>query len=277
MTTQRFDRDFELVIGIGSRAVVIRPPLRIVFSADKSVYGQLNTLKLRIYNLKEDHRLKIVKDAEQAVYLPLILRVGYKGSLEQIFRGSIHVAKTTPELPEIVTDIECIDGGFDIINSYSSRTIAGGEDYIEQLLNDMPNTGRGKLAEGTALIRPKVAVGPTMDLIRSGLKENEHAFIDDESLNVVRSATQVVDAVLPLVNARTGLINTPTRERQRVTAQTLMNPEVKIARRLLLESKFAPHLNGLYRVEKITYAGDNYGDQWQQSITGFLLPNYEVI
>lgn len=277
MTTPRFDRDYELVIGIGRNALVIRPPIRIVFSADKSIAGTINKMRAQVFNLREENRLQIVKDAEQIKYIPIQLKVGYMGRLEQIFRGSIHVAKNVAELPDVITDIECLDGGFDFLNSFSSRTINGGESYIDALLGDMTNTRRGKIAPGDQLTRPKVAIGSTIDLIRSGLGKDEYAFIEDEKLNVVRSPSQIIDQAVPIVSAKTGLINTPEREKQRLTCETMMNPEVKIARRLKLESKFAPHLNGVYRADIINYSGDTDGERWGQIITAYLAPEYQTI
>lgn len=275
--TNRFGRDYELVIGIGEEAIIIRPPIRIVFSADKSLRGAINTLKLEIYNLREDRRLKIVKDAEQVKYIPLQLKVGYQGNLELIFRGSVYTAKNAPQLPEILTVIECKDGGHDFINAFTSKTIAGGSDYIPTLIEDMPNTSPGKIAPGEPLVRPKVLVGNTMDLVRSGLKPGEVAFIDNEELNVIRTDSQIIDNVVPTVSAATGLLNTPDREKQKVTFQTMMNPEVKLGRMAKLISKFAPHLNGLYRTETINYYGDTDGDAWGQTCTGYLIKTGEVI
>lgn len=277
MTTPRFDRDYELVIGFDDKALIVRPPMRIVFSADKSIAGTINKMRLQVFNLREDRRLKIVKDAEQVKYLPIQLKVGYRGKLEQIFRGSIHVAKNLAELPEIITDIECLDGGFDFLNSFSSRTINGGESYVDKLLEDMTNTRRGKIAPADPLVRPKVAIGPTMDLIRSGLGKDEYAFIDDEQLNIVRSQNQIIDMVVPIVSAKTGLINTPEREKQRLICETMMNPEVKLGRRMKLEAKFAPHLDGIYRTDTINYSGDTDGDRWSQIIGAYLAPEYQAI
>jgi len=39
----------------------------------------------------------------------------------------------------------------------------------------------------------------------------------------------------------------------------------------------APHLNGVYRLETITYKGDNYGSTWGQTVSCILQPNYTVI
>lgn len=272
----RFDRDFELIIGLGSEAVIVRPPLRISFAGDKSIAGKLNKLNLQVYNLREDRRLRLVKDAEDRLYIPLELRVGYRDQLERIFRGSIHRSATVRDGVDFVTSIECLDGGFDVINSYSSQTIDGG-DYIKQLLQDMPNTREGKLAPGRPLTRPRVVVGPTIDLVRSGLTPEEYAYIEDETLNIIRKQNQVIDDLVPLVSPRTGLINTPEREQKKVTFQTLMNPTVKIGRRVQLESVTAPHLNGIYKAETISYSGDNYGDDWSQTITGFLAQGFESI
>lgn len=277
MNTPRFDRDYELAIGIEGKTLIVRPPARIIFSADKSISGMLNKMRFQIFNLREGNRLKIVKDAEEEKYLPVQLKVGYKGKMELIFRGNIHIAKNISDLPDIVTEADCLDGGFDFINSFSSKTINSGNSYIDKLLEDMANTRRGKIAEGEPLIRPKVAVGPTMDLIRSGLGKDEYAFIDDETLNVVRNQNQVIDQVVPVVNSRTGLLNTPERDKQKVTFETMMNPELKIGRRVKLESKFAPHLNGIYRVETINYSGDNEGERWGQIVSGYLAPEYQEI
>jgi len=94
-------------------------------------------------------------------------------------------------------------------------------------------------------------------------------YIDNEQLFVIKD-TEVTSGLKPVVSAETGLISTPTRDSSLVTFETLMNPTVKIGGLASLKSATAPHLDGIYRIETISYSGDNYGDAWTQTCTGTL-------
>ena len=59
----RFRRDYELTITLTSgETVKIIPEIRIQFEIDKSVYGGLNTCKIKVYNLSIDKQRKLIKD-----------------------------------------------------------------------------------------------------------------------------------------------------------------------------------------------------------------------
>lgn len=271
----RFNRDFELTIGLGGQAVTIRPPLRVAFDAQKSISGGLNKLNLVAYNLKEQNRIKLVKDREEIKNIPLIFSVGYKNRLETIFKGSVHRGTNTGHL-ERLSPLECLDGGFDFINSFTSRTVNGKENAVNAILSDMPNTGRGKITTQNNLIRPKVLVGNSATLISEQLNADETWYIEDEQLYIIKD-NEVVSSFIPLVSAKTGLINTPERENEKVSFETMMNPTIKIGGQVKLESKTAPHLNGIYKVETLGFKGDNYGADWKMLITGIKNNNFVVI
>lgn len=265
----RFNRDYRLTIEAEGREFVIRPPLRIAFDATKSISGGLNKCTVQIYNLVAESRLQLVKDAEQRKRIPFKLEVGYENALESLFKGTVHIGTLSRQGTDFVNEIESLDGGFDFLNSFTSRTVKGKERAIDKTLQDMPNTRRGTIRKQPGLVRPKVMVGNSVRLIEKGLNEGETWYIDDETLYIIKD-NEVIDTYIPVISAQTGLLNTPQRKNKRVTFDTLMNPSVKIGGKARLDSKTAPYLNGIYRVDQIVYKGDNYGQDWTQSITGFL-------
>jgi hypothetical protein len=273
----RFGRDYELRAQILGGEVIVRPPMRIAFQGDKSIAGGLNKIQIKIYNLAEKKRLALVKDSEDSsVRIPLQLSVGYQGNRELIFKGTVHTGSNSRQGADMITTLDGLDGGFDFLNSYTSRTVEGGRRAIDTCLKDMPNTQVGKITKRPTLTRPKVLVGNSAKLIEDTIGDGETWFIDDEQLFIMKD-NEVVSRFIPVVSAETGLLNTPEREQKKVTFRTLMNPAVKIGRRVNLLSSTAPHLNGVYKIETISYQGDNYGDEWSQTCTGFLAAGVTVL
>jgi hypothetical protein len=272
----RFSRDYELTLGIGARAVIVRPPLRIVFGCDKSIRGGINKLTLQIFNLKESNRLQLVKDEEDPKRIPIVLKVGYMNSLETIFKGSINLGSNDRTGPDFVSKLECLDGGFDFLTSFTSRTVRSKALAVDAILEDMPNTDKGKVTQQIELTRPKVLVGNSVQLIEEALNPGESFYIDNEQLFILRS-NEVVSSFIPVVSAATGLINTPQRQNQKVTFETLMNPALKLGGFTQLRSKTAPHLNDTYKIETMNYSGDYDGNDWKQAVTCISDDNFKVI
>ena len=276
MTTPRFGRNYVLVITADGRNVVITPPMQIVFEVTKSIRGDLNKMNIQITNLAESKRLSLVKDAEQLKIMPIGLSVGYQDRIELIFKGNIHTGNNSRQGPDLLTSLECLDGGYDFLHSFTSRTVEGSRRALDAALEDMPNTGTGKITDRPVLTRPKVLVGNSARLIDDMVGPGETWYIDDEQLYVIKD-NEVTSGLKPVVSAATGLISTPTRESKLVTFETLMNPTVKIGGLASLKSATAPYLDGIYRIETISYTGDNYGDAWMQTCTGTLAAGAKTI
>lgn len=270
----RFNRDYELVIQTDGQDVTVRPPFKVVFDAQKSISGGLNRASIQVFGLGERTRLAVVKDPEQSKQIPVRLSVGYESGLELIFKGTVYRGQNRREGPDIVTDLDCLDGGFDYLTAFTSKTVR--RDRVSAILADLPNTGRGKIGEVQELQRPKVLVGATMRLLDEIVDDGQDWFVNDEQLYIMRG-DEVISRFIPVVNADSGLIGTPEREQQKITFETLMNPTLKLAGLCNIRSITAPHLNGVYRIDTINYSGDNYGQNWMQSVTAILAPQYKVI
>jgi hypothetical protein len=262
----RNDRNYRLVIRAAGGDVTIEPPIKLVFDADKSIRGSVNKINLQIYNLTENKRLSLVKDAEERKTIPLLLEVGYQDSMDLIFKGTVHTGANERQGPDIVTTIEALDGGQDFLNAYTSKTVKGSREAVNACRADMTRTGEGAITERPPTTRPKVLVGNSARLIDDMVGPDETWYIDDEQLYIIKD-DEVTSRLVPVVSAATGLISTPTRENKEVTFQTLMNPAVKIGQRVKLVSTTAPHLDGVYKINTINYSGDNYGEDWSQTCT----------
>lgn len=273
----RFNRDYELTVNISnSQAIIIKPPINIAFSCDKSTKSSLNKLTLRIFNLNESHRLALIKDKLINRRIPLILKLGYDERLEKVFTGDVKTSVTVREGVDFVTQMECYDGGFDYLNSFTSRTVKGKDTAVNAIMQDMPNTAKGKITQQRQLLRPKVLVGSSSKLIEDQLDPDESFFIDGEQLFILKD-DEVVSSYIPVVTGQTGLINTPERENSEVSFQTTLNPALRIGGLCKIESKSAPYLNDVYKITTINYNGELDGEVWTQSVIAKLAGNYKAL
>ena len=265
MNNDRFMRDYELIIKTNTgEAIVIRNPIRIQFDAVKSVDSGLNSCRARIYNLSKDKRKKLVKDdTDTKTKLEFLLKAGYN-KIETLFKGFILESFSEKSGADIVTTIVSMDGLVDAQGSYTSTTVKKG-DAINVILKDMPNTTRARISERPVVNRAKVLVGNSLKLVENNLKDDETYYIDEGKLYIIKQ-NEVVSDIIPLVNASTGLLNTPTKKKYEVTFNTLLNPTIRIGCQVKLESIYAENLNGTYKVMTITYRGDSNGTDWSQEV-----------
>lgn len=288
--TDRFLRDYILTIGLGAQAVIIRPPFRIVFSADKTDKADLNKMTLKIDGLNEDKRRRLVRDADEkeakdkdgdksttpsnSGYFPIELKIGYQGRVETIFRGSVDEGGSVREGAQFVTTLNCLDGGHDFLKGFISTSVTSKTAAIDAVLGTMPNTKKGKIGAQKDITRPKILVGNSMATIQDMLDPDQRWFIDDERLNIL-GGDEVVSGYTPVVSAETGL-KVVDSDKKVVTMTTWLNPSIKVGGLLQLISTVSPHLNGIYKVSMISYSGDYDGSSWDQKITAEIAPNYVV-
>lgn len=271
----RYNRDYELTIQTElERAIVVRPPFNIIFSADKSVDKSLNKMNIKIYGLSESNQMAIIKNADEKKNYEVALKVGYQNSIETIFRGYVNIGERSREGANLPITLECIDGGFDARFSFTSKTVKG-KSAIDAILEDMPNTRKGKITELQSLLRPRVLVGNSWKLIKENVNDEQY-FIDNGQLNIIKE-NEVVSDIVPVVQASTGLISTPSREDENITFKTMMNPALKVGGLCELNSATAPALNGIYKINVIGYDGDYEGSQWTQTVTCKLTKDFKAI
>ncbi|EGN5024695.1 hypothetical protein IHX80_002497 [Salmonella enterica] len=310
-----FYRDYRLTVGIGNQAVIIQPPITISFKALESVSKKsLGKLSVSINGLKPSTRLQLLKSEDEEKYIPVRLEVGYDGKLRQVFQGSVKSGAVKREGATHIVSLECEDGGHDYINAFTSRTVRGKDQVVDSVLQDMPNTKKGSVTKQQALIRPKVLVGSSSKILTDMLSPDESFFIKDERVHILK-ANEVTSGNIPVVNARSGLLNTP--QATKISAQddggkkaktptnepdsdpagkkdtdsstlapqskgqlvfdTKLNPMLRIGGLCALESATNPALNGVYKIYQIETSGQNNGTSWYQKVVCQPAGNYKVI
>ena len=310
-----FYRDYRLTVGIGNQAVIIEPPITVSFKALETVDKKsLGKLSVSINGLKPSTRLQLLKSEDEEKYIPVRLEVGYDGKLRQVFQGSVKSGAVKREGAIHIVNLECEDGGHDYINAFTSRTVRGKDQVVDSVLQDMPNTKKGSVTKQQALIRPKVLVGSSSKILTDTLAPDESFFIKDERVHILK-ANEVTSGNIPVVNARSGLLNTPqatkisaqddggkkakkpTNEpdtdpagkkdtdsstlakssKGQIVFDTKLNPMLVIGGLCAVESVTNPALNGVYKIYQIETSGQNNGAAWYQKVVCQPAGNYSVV
>ncbi|MDV0579909.1 hypothetical protein [Citrobacter braakii] len=310
-----FYRDYRLTVGIGNQSVIIEPPITVSFKALETVDKKsLGKLSVSINGLKPSTRLQLLKSEDEEKYIPVRLEVGYDGKLRQVFQGSVKSGAVKREGAIHIVSLECEDGGHDYINSFTSRTVRGKDQVVDSVLQDMPNTKKGSVTKQQALIRPKVLVGSSSKILTDTLAPDESFFIKDERVHILK-ANEVTSGNIPVVNARSGLLNTPqatkisaqddggkkakmpTNEpdtdpagkkdtdsstlakssKGQIVFDTKLNPMLVIGGLCAVESVTNPALNGVYKIYQIETSGQNNGAAWYQKVVCQPAGNYSVV
>ena len=310
-----FYRDYRLTVGLGNQAVIIEPPITMSFKALETVDKKsLGKLSVSINGLKPSTRLQLLKSEDEEKYIPVRLEVGYDGKLRQVFQGSVKSGAVKREGAIHIVSLECEDGGHDYINSFTSRTVRGKDQVVDSVLQDMPNTKKGSVTKQQALIRPKVLVGSSSKILTDTLAPDESFFIKDERVHILK-ANEVTSGNIPVVNARSGLLNTPqatkisaqddggkkakmpTNEpdtdpagkkdtdsstlakssKGQIVFDTKLNPMLVIGGLCAVESVTNPALNGVYKIYQIETSGQNNGAAWYQKVVCQPAGNYSVV
>lgn len=302
-------------MGIGNQAVIIEPPITVSFKALETVDKKsLGKLSVSINGLKPSTRLQLLKSEDEEKYIPVRLEVGYDGKLRQVFQGSVKSGAVKREGAIHIVSLECEDGGHDYINAFTSRTVRGKDQVVDSVLQDMPNTKKGSVTKQQALIRPKVLVGSSSKILTDTLASDESFFIKDERVHILK-ANEVTSGNIPVVNARSGLLNTPqatkisaqddggkkakmpTNEpdtdpagkkdtdsstlakssKGQIVFDTKLNPMLVIGGLCAVESVTNPALNGVYKIYQIETSGQNNGAAWYQKVVCQPAGNYSVV
>ena len=261
MESKKFGRKFRLLIQENTTTVEkdmvfmeIKDPFTINFSLNRDVMSSLNKMNCSIHNLSLNTRAKIFKDRFSSDYRRVILQAGYD-RLVTIFQGNLFSAFSNRSGADIITELECQDGGHGIKTGQTSQTFNKGvntEDIIDQALNSFETITKGFIGgDDVEKKRSTTFDGSSYDLIG---REVSGAFIDNEKLNVLKDG-EVTDHQILKFNSETGLLNVPQRQDTYIEVDLLFEPYVQVGQVVQIESSVAPEFNGQYKVIGLKHAG----------------------
>lgn len=268
--TTKFLRNYRVEIDFpDGKTEVIKPPLNVTFVCNKSSDGGLHQLSLRLFNLQESIRNRLTKDRaenEAGKEINIRLFAGYANDIKLISACTLFEGSNQRNGADIVTSLTSIDGSTVLQNSNTSATVRTKKQSYETLGKDMPGITKGFVAEQQEVYRPIVLVGNTVQLAKAGIGPQEDFFIDNGQYYIIRK-DQFRAGAIPVVSPATGLLNTPKKSSNVLVFTALLDPTIRLAGQVKLESTLNAKLDGVYKVSSINYTGQYEGGAWQQEIT----------
>lgn len=264
--------------------------LRITFQIKKSDAQTPNDAAIRIWNISKDLADRIEKE-----FNTVTLQAGYEENFGVIFQGNIKEAKYGRENgTDTYLDIRAGDGDKDYNFAIVNKTLAAGatiKNVTDAALSSMPNTQQGFIDDlgTTKLPRGKVMYGNARNILRKSISNADASWsIQDGKLQIVK-LRGLLPSEAVVLNSGTGLIDTPEQTTKGVKAKCLLNPMLKIAGRVKIDAEsirlaklkdeekpttdkpgakpVALAADGIYRILKIEFLGDNRGNDWFCDLT----------
>lgn len=254
---------------------VISDGLRMTFKIEKTSEPTPNKATIEIYNIAPD-TIKLLKEPKCRI----VLSAGYglssdlkETTAEIIFTGDGIKSYTKKSGPDYITTIECGDGASAYQDGKINASLNEGtssQTAIQQVISAMGlKSGEIKGASGS-FSGNLVLSGNAKDAMDDVTKKNDLEWsIQDEQVQVIPINNFNSLDPIKLTN-ETGLIGSPNRtgfqnsknktdKDSGIEFISLLQPELKPGRRVLIESKF---ITGVFVVRKVNMNGDTKSGNW---------------
>ncbi|WP_299074730.1 hypothetical protein [uncultured Paraglaciecola sp.] len=289
--TRKFGRQYRVTIYPfdGGDPIIVELPFTIKFSMTRSINSSTNPLVLEIYNLNEESRNRIFQDwndiapAEDAngdpilnnegrvrAFHNIIIEMGYD-TLYKVYDGRMTYAGSTREGTNIITQIQAMDGMLSIAGTQTYRTLAEGStarDLINSLIEDYNETGMKAGAVGSAeqiFTRPVALSGNTWELLKQNT--DSKVYVDNGFVFVLKDDEVLTN--VQIIDAASGLLETPRRAEAILEITTLLEPAVGVGEQIDLRNTIQKEYDGVYKVISITHSGGISAAVSEQTITRF--------
>jgi len=255
-TTQAYGPEYDTKT---NNNIVIPPEFSIEFEVARKSAASSQTATFKIYNLGEKTRRLIFADKFDAANRPRAIqfRAGYESFTPLIFNGQIKEASSKRQGVDMITTIECFDGGLAMAAGFSAVTVVGGtpiKDTLAQLASQVPNT-TGKPIVGNftgSSIRGKVLFGNTWNIIR---QESQGLAIIDNGQVKILQPNEAIASDIPVITSASGLLGSPARSGALIEFDMLFEPRLTLGQIVQLESTTNSIYNGTYKVMGFTHSG----------------------
>jgi len=290
----KFGRAYHLQVQGQDLPHIIEYPLTCVFNITRTEFASLNIGRFSLYGLSEVRRKDIYFDRNtlQAFNAPITFRAGYTSqnsgaqagdftSLPLVFSGSVKMAYTERNGPELITHIEAFDGGYGAVHSpviipYNPGTtyIAGMQSVMKTML---PSVKPGQIVITKNMPPPMTDAGAfnggsAMDVLQKYLPDGATAFIDMNTVHILgQNDTLTAPAAVSELSSRTGLLGVPKRQFYKVESSMIFEPSIVIGQSINLISTLAPWVNGIYKVTGFSHHGTISGAECANAITDLTL------
>ena len=270
----KFQRTYTMEVqGRSGKIHKIEYPLTLVINITRRAWGSLNSGNFMVYNLSAATRKDIQFDyaidagGKEGKGASFNLRAGYisEGYLPIIFKGTLQSARSYREGPNVITEIDALDGGDAVYRGQTELTRnfpLNPINDVGKLISSLNKYGVTLGALGTIITNMKSTrgvtwIGSTFGILKKIAKDQGgYACIDMEKVYMMAdNDVLIVPGAIPRLDSSTGMIGTPRRSGWTVDAQMLFEPRIQLNQQLEVRSEVAPDLNGKYRLQVISHRG----------------------
>lgn len=265
----KFGRNYALSVQIGtgnSTAFnIIKPPLTLELEINKTNTGGANNGVFRVFNLSKERRSEIRYDYTNfSIYKGISLLAGYGNNLSVVFKGNITNAFSAREGANFVTTIIANDGGLGLTNANlgdddKSQSSAGMS--LKAILTNLAGTmnkpefgniGIGKIGDfPDKSLLSKAYNGNTAQVLSE--LSGKAFYIENEKIYILKD-NEFIDQGIKIIDASTGLLETPLLESSNLTVTMLFEPDLLLNQRVQLNSVTADaSFNTTYKVITIKH------------------------
>lgn len=259
----KFLRKYILTVEtVTGELVVIKPPFTIEFDIQRNVLTSASYAQIRVYNLKENTRNAILKDQYTFDDIRTVeLQAGYGDAVSYpiIFTGNIDRAWSVREGSNVITSIDCFDGGFAFANAVTNRQYPAGtpqKSIIEDIVSSLGqfNVSVGAIGnyEGVTT-RGSSYSGNTVDVLAE--LTGGGFFIDNGKAYALQNNEVLESNQIQVIKSSSGLLGTPIREETYLRFTMLFEPRLRIGQQILLESITEKRYNTYYKVISLMHKG----------------------
>lgn len=260
----------------GSAGTLTIEDLKIGFQIQKSITSSPNTGTITVTNMNRTHRGMIGEEYDR-----VRLEAGYQGTagaegnVGTLFDGFIRDVTHQRDNTDIATTIEAGDGDKARRQTRVAKTYPAGttpKAIVEDLQGQMDDVDLGVIDgfdDAPAFARPYVAWGP----VSAVLDDLGRAFgvfwsVQDGALETIPDAGAIEDVVV--LTPETGLVATPSVTDDGLEITALLNPQIRVHRVVDVRSPLLDESgdSGRYRVESVSFNGDNFDGEFVAVIQG---------
>jgi hypothetical protein len=266
MSQVKFGRTYKFTAQFQDGSILnIELPTTIEFNLTRSTLGSINNAQIRIYNLGSKNRQLLRYDwSNNKSNIIVTLTAGYGVNLPIIFKGNIAQAWSYREGTDFVTTIQVQDGGFTALNSLipPSCNFAAGttlQKIYKTLMGYLQNCSFGAIgksyiyekdAQGnltSKLLKTSRSTSYTGDVIENLTTLSGRGFFIDNGMSYIATNKEFskIQGLTPIIDASTGLLNTPLIEVQKVTFDMIFEPSLFVGQLIQLKSQSAAFLNNV--------------------------------
>ena len=277
-----FHRSFRVSVGdVQFSSENVLRPLGLSFSVQRDDTPTPNNVNLLVYNLSEERRQALAEvGGKEGVTVRL--EAGYGEDLGQLFFGVLRKVQSWREGPTWHTQLSGGDKEKDLVLSRFNRTFKKGtpvSKVVEALVGTF-DVDKGNLTdvasklslegflEGRSTLPKAMSFrGDTATILENILRSCGYRWsIQDGAFRAAKLGHPSVPGEGPLLTPRTGLLDTPTLDKDgKILGKALLNADLIPGKVFRVESS---RVTGTFLCEKTVHKGETDGGAWEVSFRG---------